>query len=116
MAKNKGLIRLYKAFLYSLDGLKAAFKTEAAFRQELCLGIVVALLLVWGEWSSWQRGLIILSYGLVLIAELINSAIEAVVDLSSPDYHDLAKKAKDIGSAAVLLALLNLAIQIIFIG
>ena len=102
-----GFRRLMNAFGYSLDGFKAAFKHEDAFRQEVflaCLLIPLALYLTHGP---MHRALMIGSVLLVLIVELLNSAVEAVVDRVSIERHELAKRAKDIGSAAVFIALLN---------
>ena len=102
-----GVRRVMNAFHYSMAGLRAAFSYEDAFRQEACLAVVMipaALLLPVG---GLGRALMIASVLLVLIVELLNSAIEAVVDRVSLDHHHLSKRAKDIGSAAVFLALLN---------
>ena len=102
-----GLKRVWNAFFYSLEGFRAAWKHEDAFRQETLLALVlipVALLL---EHGSLGRAMMIASLLLVLIVELINSAIEATVDRISLENHRLAKRAKDIGSAAVLIALVN---------
>ena len=101
-----GLRRVWNALTYSLAGLKAAYLCEDAFRQEVILAallIPVALLLP-VPWLG--RGLMIASVLLVLIIELLNSAIEAVVDRVSLENHRLAKRAKDIGSAAVLVSLI----------
>ena len=102
--KSKGgLKRLSAALAYSIDGLRTAWRYEHAFRQELMLvvpGIVVALLL---PVSGLERVALIAVLLLVLIVELLNSAIEAVVDRVSLDRHHLSKNAKDLGSAAVLL-------------
>src|SRR5471030_563667 len=95
---KSGMRRIFSAFTYSLDGFRSAWKYEHAFRQELIvfvIGTVVALLL---HISAFEK--------LVLIVELINSAIEAVVDRISLERHPLSKNAKDFGSAAVLLAFL----------
>ncbi|RFC38367.1 MAG: diacylglycerol kinase (ATP) [Candidatus Nitrotoga sp. LAW] len=105
--KATGLRRLINALSYSLSGLRLAWKDEAAFRQEVILAIIlvpVAFMMPVGE---IQRVLLVGSIMLVLVVEMINSAIEAVVDRVSLDIHPLAKKAKDMGSAAVLLALAN---------
>jgi diacylglycerol kinase (ATP) len=102
-----GLSRIINAFGYTLDGLKAAFKHEDAFRQEVFLAIVLIPLALYLEHEALHRVLMIASLFLVLIAELFNSAIEAVVDRISMERHTLAKRAKDIGSAAVFLALAN---------
>jgi diacylglycerol kinase (ATP) len=102
-----GLRRLMNAAGYSLSGLAAAARHEDAFRQELMLAAVMVPLGLWLGASGVARALLVGSVLLVLIVELLNSAIEATVDRVSLDDHDLAKRAKDIGSAAVMLALLN---------
>ena len=100
-----GFRRLFNALGYSLEGFKAAFKHEDAFRQEVFLAVLLIPLGVYLGSSSIEQALMIASVLLVLIVELLNSAIEAAVDHTSTDHHTLAKRAKDIGSAAVLLAL-----------
>ncbi len=105
-----GLIRVWNALFYSIDGLKAAIRHEDAFRQELLLALVCIPLALWLEPGAVGRALMIAALFLVLIVELINSAIEAVVDRVSLENHHLAKRAKDIGSAAVLLSLINAAV------
>jgi diacylglycerol kinase (ATP) len=100
-----GLRRLINAVGYSINGLRAAYRLEDAFRQELALAAVLipaALLL---PVTAAGRALMLASVILVLIVELLNSAIEAAVDRISLDNHELAKLAKDIGSAAVMLSL-----------
>ncbi|MBL8425044.1 MAG: diacylglycerol kinase [Candidatus Accumulibacter phosphatis] len=99
--------RVWNAFHYSRAGLRAAFLAEDAFRQEVLLAAVLVPLALWVAPDGIGRALMIGSVLLVLIVELLNSAIEATVDRVSLDRHPLAKRAKDIGSAAVLLALLN---------
>jgi len=102
-----GVARIWNAFLYSVEGLCAAFKHETAFRQEILLAVILipaALLL---PASGAGKALLLASVLLVLIVELINSAIEAVVDRISLEHHPLAKRAKDFGSAAVFLSLIN---------
>jgi diacylglycerol kinase (ATP) len=104
-----GLMRIWNALQYSIAGLRAAYRHEDAFRQECLLAallIPIALLLPVG---AVGKALLIGSVLLLLIVELVNSAIEATVDRVSLERHSLAKRAKDIGSAAVLIALLNLA-------
>jgi len=102
-----GLKRVWNALFYSLEGFRAAWKHEDAFRQECLLAVVlIPLAMLLGE-SGIARALMIGSVFLVLIVELVNSAIEATVDRISLDNHCLAKRAKDIGSAAVLIALIN---------
>lgn len=105
-----GLKRLINAFGYSMDGFKAAYQHEDAFRQEVRLAIVLIPLAFYLEAEALHRILMVGSVLFVMIVELLNSAVEAVVDRVSIERHALAKRAKDIGSAAVLLALVNLAI------
>lgn len=102
-----GLVRLINAFRYSLDGLKAAYRHEDAFRQEIWLALVMIPLAFFMPASGVGKAMMIGSVLLVLLVELLNSAIEAVVDRVSLEHHRLAKRAKDIGSAAVLIALFN---------
>ena len=105
-----GLVRLRNALRYSLGGYRAAWKDEQAFRQIVCLcgpGLILAGLLC----RTWAEGiLLILPLALAVVVELCNSAIENVVDRISPDWHPLAKKAKDMGSAAQLTAQLLIAL------
>jgi diacylglycerol kinase (ATP) len=105
-----GIRRLVNAFGYSMDGFKAAYQHEDAFRQEVWLSLVLIPLAFYLEAEALHRILMVGSVMLVLIVELLNSAVEAVVDRVSIERHALAKRAKDIGSAAVLLALINLGI------
>ncbi len=107
---NTGLTRITKAAGYSWTGLKAAFKHEAAFRQELALCLVLIPVGLWLGQSGIERALLIGSLLLVLIVELLNSAIETVVDRFGGEQHELSGRAKDIGSAAVFVALLNAAV------
>ena len=102
-----GLKRLWNAFGYSLAGFRAAYKHEDAFRQEVLLAAVLIPLSLWLPVGPTAKALMIASVLLVIIVELLNSAIEATVDRISLDNHDLAKRAKDIGSAAVLVSLIN---------
>lgn len=102
-----GVARVVNAFFYSLAGLRAAFRDEAAFRQELVLAVVLIPLALFMPVGSIGKALMVASVVLVLIAELLNSAIEALADRISFEKHALIKKAKDIGSAAVLIALIN---------
>ncbi|EGR0303967.1 diacylglycerol kinase [Vibrio alginolyticus] len=103
---NTGIQRILKASIYSLQGLKAALKHEAAVRQELALLIAAVLLLCWLDVSQIERITMLGTVVLVLIVELINSAIEAVVDRIGVERHKLSGRAKDIGSASVFVALL----------
>jgi len=102
-----GLKRVWNALFYSLAGFKAAWKHEDAFRQEALLAAVLIPLAFILDVAAIGRALMIASVLLVLIVELVNSAIEATVDRISLENHQLAKRAKDIGSAAVLIALVN---------
>lgn len=107
---KSGLLRIWNALHYSVDGLIAAHRHEDAFRQELVLALWLIPLALWVGGSGTGKAMMIGSVLLVLVVELVNSAIEATVDRISLDDHLLAKRAKDIGSAAVLLALVNVAI------
>jgi diacylglycerol kinase (ATP) len=104
-----GLRRLLNAFGYSLAGFRAAYKHEDAFRQEIHLAVVLIPLALWLPATHIGKALMIGSVLLVIMVELINSAIEATVDRISLENHDLAKRAKDIGSSAVLVSLINVA-------
>jgi diacylglycerol kinase (ATP) len=104
--KPRGWARLFRACGASRKGLIGAFREEAAFRQELALAVLVVPLGLWLGRSGVERALLVAPVLLVLIVELLNSAIEATVDRVGPERHELAGLAKDIGSAAVLLSLL----------
>ncbi|MBS4020157.1 MAG: diacylglycerol kinase [Dechloromonas sp.] len=106
---KQGLVRLFNALGYSRDGLCAAWKNEAAFREETLLAIVAIPLAVFLGETGVDRALMIGSILLILIVEILNSGLEAVVDKASPEKHELAKRAKDMGSAAVLLSLISAA-------
>lgn len=106
--KHTGLNRLVKALGHSRAGFASAYRTEAAFRQEVWLAALLIPVSIWLDIGSLERILLIGSVLLVMIVELLNSGIEAVVDRISPEWHDLSKHAKDVGSAAVLLSLINL--------
>lgn len=105
-----GLRRLWNAMFYSWAGLKAAYCHENAFRQEVMLAIVLIPLALWLPASNIGKALMIGSVLLVLIVELLNSAVEAAIDRISLERHMLSKRAKDVGSAAVLMALVNVAV------
>ena len=107
---KKGLTRLINALGYSRDGLKAAWQNEAAFREEILLAAIAIPLALFLARSGVERALLIGSILLILLVEILNSALEAVVDKASPERHELAKRAKDMGSAAVLFSLLNAAV------
>lgn len=105
-----GISRIIAAGGYSWQGFRAAYQHEAAFRQELFLSIFLIPLALWIGETGLESALMIASLIIVLIAEIINSAIEAVVDRFGSEMHELSGRAKDMGSAAVFLALLNVTI------
>ena len=114
--KNKtGLTRILSAFKNSTDGLKNTFKNEEAFRQELILTITLTPLAIYIGENHIERIFLITSLILLLLVELINTAIEVSVDRVSYEKNELSKLAKDIGSAAVLIAFLNCFIVWFFI-
>lgn len=103
-----GAKRLLNALHYSCSGIKEAYRNEDAFRQEVLLAAILLPLAFWVNTTAIGRALLIGSVLLLLIVELLNSSIEATVDRISLDEHVLAKRAKDIGSAAVLITIVNL--------
>jgi diacylglycerol kinase (ATP) len=105
-SNRRGLDRLAAATGFSVAGLRSAWRHEEAFRQEVLLAVVLSPMAIWLGQSGLQRALLLGSLLLVLIVELLNSAVEAVVDRISDDLHALSAQAKDMGSAAVLLSLL----------
>ncbi|MCW8860503.1 MAG: diacylglycerol kinase [Deltaproteobacteria bacterium] len=109
MQKNTGIRRIILAAGYSFLGFKAALQHEAAFRQELLLSFVLIPLAFWLDVEPLQRVLMVAVLFLVMIVELLNSAIEAVVDRIGLENHELSGRAKDLGSAAVLSSLLLVA-------
>ncbi len=102
--------RIWLAFLYSLSGLRLAFAEEAAFRQEIFLSILLFPLAFFLADSGVELALMWFSVLLVLMLELVNSAVEAAIDRMGTEIHPLSKKAKDTASAAVLIALVNVAV------
>jgi diacylglycerol kinase (ATP) len=108
---HRGLRRLCNATFYSWAGLKAAWRHEEAFRQEVLLCAFLVPVGLWLGTDSVERALLIGSLILVLIVELLNSSIEAAVDRVGSERHDLAERAKDVSSAAVFVALLNVALM-----
>lgn len=104
---------LFKNTKYAFEGLKEALKSESSFKLEFLFVIPVIIILFLKDLSFIESFLLISSFGLILIVELINSAIEAAVDLITNDFHELAKKAKDYGSAAVFITIL---LHLIYIG
>jgi diacylglycerol kinase (ATP) len=103
---RSGLHRVLAATRYSWAGLKAAVRHEAAFRQELALGLPLVLLACWLAPGRWQLLAMVGSVVAVWVVELINSAVEALADAVSVDHHVLLGRAKDLGSAAVMFSLL----------
>jgi diacylglycerol kinase (ATP) len=99
-------VRLYKACGYSIAGLKAAFKYEQAFQLEIYLSLILIPLAIWLAYTPIELILMIGSWVLVMIVELFNSAIEATVDRIGTEKHELSGRAKDIGSAAVMISVL----------
>ena len=102
-----GVKRLLNAFKYSVAGTLAAFKHEDAFRQEVILSIILIPLAIYLGQTPIEQALMITSILLIIIVELLNSSVEATVDRISVKRHKLAKRAKDIGSAAVFFSLVN---------
>jgi diacylglycerol kinase (ATP) len=103
----RGPKQIYRAFGWSLNGLRAAWRHEASFRLE---SYFIAILFPLGLWigrGPFEKAILCGSLVLVLSAELLNSAIEAIVDKASPEFHELAGRAKDMGSAAVLFLMIN---------
>ncbi|WP_413721839.1 diacylglycerol kinase [Sodalis sp. RH23] len=103
--QTNGLRRIFNAMGYSIKGYRAAWRHEAAFRQEVVVAVVAVALACYLEPEPVARILLIGSVWLVLIVEIVNSAIEAVVDRIGPELHPLSGRAKDLGSAAVTLAI-----------
>ena len=114
MAENKpngtGIDRIIRATRCSLQGMRAAWRHEQAFRQELLLCLLLAPLGLWLGSGGLERAMLLGSLVVLLIVELLNSAIEAVVDRVGTEHHELSGRAKDLASAAVLLALVNIAL------
>ncbi|MGE3318657.1 MAG: diacylglycerol kinase [Candidatus Berkiella sp.] len=108
------ITRLFKATGYSMQGISAALKTEPAFVLEVLLCFFLVPTAVWLQVPLFTKAILISSLFLVLLVELLNSAVEAVVDRISTERHPLSKKAKDVGSAAVLLSILNAIILWVF--
>lgn len=105
-SSTTGLTRIIKAAGYSWKGLKAAWINEAAFRQEGVSAIIAIAIACWLDVDPITRILLIGSVVLVMIVEILNSAIEALVDRVGTDYHELSGRAKDMGSAAVLISII----------
>lgn len=113
---NKPKYHLFKNTKYALDGFLHAFKTESSFRLELLLAVFIIPAIFLLDFELWQKTVLFCTAFLVLIVELLNSAIENVVDLVTKEIHPLAKNAKDIGATAVMFSIaLHLACWLIFI-
>ncbi len=106
-ATDTGIKRILKAFVYSRDGFLSAFKSEAALRQDLAVFAIFSIVAMCLNLVLWQKAVLISSLLFIVIMELVNTAVEVVIDRISPEYHELSKKAKDIGSLLVLLAFVN---------
>ena len=104
--QNTGFKRIINATFFSIAGLKAAWRNEAAFRQECSLALVLTPAAFWLGRNAVERSLLLGTVWLVLIVELLNSAVEAVVDRVGTDHHRLSGRAKDLGSAGVFVSLL----------
>lgn len=103
----RGPGRILKATMWSMQGLKAAWLHESSFRLEVYLLVVLAPLAIWLGQNGIERSLLIGSCLLVLAGELLNSAVEALIERYGPEYHELAGRAKDMGSAAVFVLMVN---------
>ncbi|PYF79202.1 diacylglycerol kinase [Marinomonas alcarazii] len=107
-SSHTGIMRVIKAAGYSYQGFKAAFKYEAAVRQETTLILIMGPIALLSDSTGVEKAMLISTLLLVLIVELLNSGIEAVVDRVGDEYHELSGRAKDIGSAAVFVSLVAL--------
>ena len=105
--KKTGLARIWAALFYSLDGLRFTALHEAAFMQEVMIVAVALIVMCFLPLPLMWKALLLFALLIILIVELLNSAIEAIVDMASPEYHPLAKRAKDAGSAAVLVSIVT---------
>lgn len=108
--ESRGPRQIWRALIWSMKGLRAGWRYEASFRLEVYVGAILLPLGLWLGHGGVEKALLCGSVLLVLSAELLNSAIEAIVDKASPEFHELAGRAKDMGSAAVLLLMFNVVI------
>lgn len=114
---TRGLRRILHAFVYSWQGFRACYRHEAAFRQEVLVALAAVPLGLWLGQGGIEKSLLVGSWLLVMIVELLNSAVEATVDRFGPEHHKLSGRAKDIGSAAVLLAIsLAILVWVLILG
>jgi diacylglycerol kinase (ATP) len=115
--KNESLIgHIKNAFIYTFAGLKAGWKNELAFRGEVVVAIIMVPLGIWLGRTAVEQALLIASILLILVTELLNSALEAVVDRIGPQRHELSKRAKDMGSAAAFISMVTAALVWIIIA
>jgi len=105
-----GIARLFHATLHSIAGLADAWRHESAFRQEVALAAVLIPVAFWVDVRPAERALLVGTVLLVLVVELLNSSVEAAIDRISHEHHELSRRAKDLGSAAVLVALVLLGV------
>ncbi len=98
--------RLWRALFHSIDGFRVAWREEAAFRLEVVVAVLLSAVCLYLPFDPWLKAVILFSHALVLVAELLNTAVETVVDMITREFHREAKKAKDAGSAAVLMSLI----------
>jgi diacylglycerol kinase (ATP) len=108
--RPRGFVRMFHATVWSCQGLRAAWLHESSFRLEVYLLVVLAPLAVWLGHDGVERALLLGSCLLVLAVELLNSAIEAVIERYGPEFHELAGRAKDMGSAAVFVTMVNVVV------
>ena len=113
---HTGLKRIVNAFFYSMHGFKACFRTEEAFRQEVYLAVVLLPLSFWLGDTAVEHILLLGSVIIVFIVELLNTAVERAIDRISFEKHELSREAKDMGSAAVFMALVLMGFVWIFIA
>ena len=99
------MLRIWHAFVYSVNGLRYALRNEQSFQQEFTLFLIFGILILFLPVSLALKCLLFIVNTFVIVVELINSAIEAIVDIASPEFHELAKQAKDLGSAAVFISI-----------
>jgi len=105
--ESRGPRQMLQAFRYSMQGLKAAWRYESSFRLESYLFLVLAPIALWLGAGAIEKALMVGSLLLVLLVELLNGAIEAIVDKTTPEFNELAGRSKDMGSAAVFLCMVN---------
>jgi diacylglycerol kinase (ATP) len=115
-AKDRILAHILKAFIWSMAGIKAAWKNEQAFRWEAAIVLLMMPIGLWLGKTAVERALLIACSMSVLIIELLNSAVEAVVNRIGPERHDLSKRAKDMGSAAALISMITAAVVWVLIA